>query len=257
MFDGDLEAAVAALENSTASIEKQCAMLEAQKQALEQLRSRNRNGVRTGRSNEGRSHYKTELDLETNELTESLGQRITTIRDQTQTELSVLKPTVQRQLEADDRHLERLQKVLPELENLQVEKGKPEEATALSRALITLRSEATKQRINKVYLKATEALSHNDSNREPVEPPASSELADELDSLVAEIDSVLEMVVDHEYRRPILTSISRSEAEMRSRQKQLLSYVHQSYAACREEIVDRFTGCGHSSAHDGSSKQVA
>lgn len=235
LHDHDVYAALESLERSTAAIEAQCSLLESQKSALKQLQSQNRESAISARARQhdqqSRLRRKAELDVETNDLAESIGQRLSKVRRETQRNVDALDPAVQRVLESDDRALERLQKVLPMLEDSgdQEYGAKVEEVGELARALVVLRTKAVRERINQVYL-ASLGRAENGGlvDRDAIAEGQAAELTEELDSLIAEVDSVVTMVVDHEFRRPILASLSQSQTVAGSQHQQLQQYVEES-----------------------------
>ncbi|GAB7351162.1 hypothetical protein MBLNU459_g1613t1 [Dothideomycetes sp. NU459] len=255
----DIENAIASLESSTAAIEKQCATMEAQREALKELQKRNGTSSPNPRvvdqQRQIHARAKTQKDLETDELAESVKHRIAIAQKQTESSLNLLRSATQRQLDKDDRLLDGLQKVMSRMELVESKEDQMLEVEQLSRALINLQSKTVRERTNRAYLAAVEAA--HDGGDEAESGPLQDKkgagneqtlaLTEELDSLVAEVDSVLEMVVDHQHRRPILDALRRSELETHRQQKQWLDYIQETLRSMtsRLEAMDTSTQQNH------------
>lgn len=211
--------------------------MEAQREALQALQKQNRKSSSIERvqsqQQQSRARVKTQKDLETVELAEAVKHRVVTVGRQIETSITLLTSSVKRQVDKDDRLLDGLQKVMSNLEPVESNAGQMLEVEQLSRALITLHSKIVKHRTNKVYATALRAACKaNDEtgmgvlqSEDAVDNEHTIALTEELDSLVAEVDSVLEMAIDHQHRRPILEALKRSDLEARQQQKEWLDYV--------------------------------
>jgi hypothetical protein len=229
----DFESAINSLETSTAAIEKQTAILEAQRNALRKLQHLNREPTAILSDNdEKRAHQsrtKAQLDLETNELTESIQQRVTVTKRHAESSLNLLKTSSKRQLDRDDRLLDSLQKVMFKLAPLESSEKQLPDFNTLSHALVKLESKIIKNRTNTTYLEVLDGLSNetdgfeHESNAQAAQEAYA--LAEELESLITEVDSVLEMTISRRYRAPIVNALKLSDAQAQLEQQSWLEYV--------------------------------
>ncbi|KAG9701201.1 hypothetical protein KCU95_g10620, partial [Aureobasidium melanogenum] len=241
----DFESAIDSLEASTAAIEQQTAILETQRDALRKLQQLNREPSSTVSDNDekrsSQARAKAQLDLETNELTESIQQRASVTRRHADLSLNLLKTSSQRQLDKDDRLLDGLQKVMVKLAPLDSSEKRLPDFNALSRALVKLESKIIKDRANAIYLEALSSLANeNDDFEHQSNAQAAQEayaLADELESLISEVDSVLDMTISRRYRAPIINALKLSDAQAQLEQQSWLEYVVRTLdeLACKTE----------------------
>ncbi|THY46957.1 hypothetical protein D6C99_05929 [Aureobasidium pullulans] len=233
MQETDFENAINTLEASTAAIEKQTAILEAQRNALMKLQALNQEPVSTiSESDEKKSSQartKAQLDLETNELTEVIQQRVVATRRHAESSLNLLKTSSQRQLDKDDRLLDGLQKVMSKLAPLESSETRLPDFNLLSSALVKLEGKIIKDRTNATYIETlnslageTDGFEHDDNAQAAQEAYA---LAEELESLITEVDSVLEMTISRRYRAPIVNALKLSDAQAQLEQQSWLEYV--------------------------------
>ena len=233
MQEHDFESAINSLETSTAAIEKQTAILEAQRDALKKLQNLNRTPTSTISDNDekraNQSRTKAQLDLETNELTESIQQRVTVTKRHAESSLNMLKTSSRRQLDKDDRLLDGLQKVMFKLAPLESSKKRLPDFNTLSHALVKLESKIIKNRTNTTYLEVLDGLAdETDDFEHQSNAQAAQEayaLAEELESLITEVDSVLDMTISRRYRAPIVNALKLSDAQAQLEQQSWLEYV--------------------------------
>lgn len=211
--------------------------MEAQREALQALQKQNGTPPSLARvqnqQHQSRARTKTQKDLETDELAEAVRYRVVTVERQTEASLALLKSSTKRQLDKDDRLLDGLQKLMSKVEPIESNEARMLEVEQLSRALVTLQSKIVKDRTNKVYITALEAARSAEEADETRAPQSEDDqenehtiaLTEELDSLIAEIGSVLEMVIDNQHRRPILEALKRSDSEALREQTQWQDYV--------------------------------
>ncbi|THY06333.1 hypothetical protein D6D01_09907 [Aureobasidium pullulans] len=233
MQETDFENAINTLEASTAAIEKQTAILEAQRNALRKLQALNQEPVSTtSESDEKKSSQartKAQLDLETNELTEVIQQRVGVTKRHAESSLNLLKTSSQRQLDKDDRLLDGLQKVMFKLAPLESTEAQLPDFNLLSNALVKLEGKIIKDRTNATYIETlnslageTDGFEHDDNAQAAQEAYA---LAEELESLITEVDSVLEMTISRRYRAPIVNALKLSDAQAQLERQSWLEYV--------------------------------
>lgn len=229
----DFESAIDSLEASTAAIEKQTAILETQRDALRRLQQLNREPSSTLTDNDERrssqARAKAQLDLETKELTESVQQRVNVTRRHADSSLNLLKTSSHRQLDKDDRLLDGLQKVVVKLAPLESSEKQLPDFTALSRALVKLESKIIKDRTNAIYLEALGSLANDNGDFEHQSNAQAAQeayaLAEELESLISEVDSILDMTISRRYRAPIINALKLSDAQAQLEQQSWLEYV--------------------------------
>jgi hypothetical protein len=229
----DFESAINSLETSTTAIEKQTAILEAQRDALRKLQHLNREPTATLSDNDekraNQARTKAQLDLETNELTENIQQRVTVTRRHAESSLNLLKTSSRRQLDKDDRLLDGLQKVMFKLAPLESSGKRLPDFNTLSHALVKLESKIIKDRANTTYLEVLDGLANETDDLEHQSNAQAAQeayaLAEELESLITEVDSVLEMTIGRRYRAPIVNALKLSDAQAQLEQQSWLEYV--------------------------------
>ncbi|KAI5243924.1 hypothetical protein E4T43_04066 [Aureobasidium subglaciale] len=233
MQECDLEAAINSLEASTAAIEKQTTILEAQRDALVKLQTLNREPDFILSENEekrsSQARTKAQLDLETTELTDEIQQRVNVTRRHAESSLNMLKTSSQRQLDKDNRLLDGLQKVMFKIAPLESSEKQFPDFNTLFRALVKLESNVVKNRTNNTYLETLESLAHETNGFEYQSNAQTAheayELAEELQSLITEVDSVLEMTISRRYRAPIVNALKLCDAQAQLEQQSWLEYV--------------------------------
>lgn len=244
MEEVDFETSIKALQSSTAAIDKQCAILEAQLETMRELSRRNGQPVSsdTGSDVHFRQREAMKLYAETDGLADSLKSRATNLKRQTDSSLSLLKSGAQRQLDKDDRLLDGLQKLMLNLEVPEPPEKQIEEVEKLAKALVSLQGTVVKNRANQIYLTTLEQAKKGSDlakiTRQPNDEVEAAALTEELDSLIGEVDSVLEMVVDHQYRRPILDVLKASDVEAQRKRQQWLLYVQTALQQMTDRLQD-------------------
>jgi len=233
MQEPDFESAINSLETSTAAIEKQTAKLEAQRDALRKLQQLNREPTSSISNNDEKqatqARTKAQLDLEASELTEGIQQRVSVTKRHAGSSLNLLKTSSKRQLDKDDRLLDGLQKVMFKLAPLESSEKRLPDFKSLSRALVKLESKIIKDRTNTTYLEVLDGLAdetdgfENQNNAQAAQEAYA--LAEELESLITEVDSVLDMTISRRYRAPIVNALKLSDAQAQLEQQSWLEYV--------------------------------
>ncbi|TKA64163.1 hypothetical protein B0A49_05755 [Cryomyces minteri] len=229
ILDHELQTSVDALENSAAAIETQCKILEAQKEAFLSLRARNRERTmaseRAMKERLEKCHReKAQLDITAEAISDTLNEQLSDAQRQANSAAALIPSFVNECLSADNRLLAGLSKLTPKLKPLH--KGDMN----------------TKSRIDRTYL---EGLAHCDS----IESPSASSgdqdtemeaLRQELETLHAEITPVLEMVVDHELRTPIIQGMELAARQETQSRQALMRYILSSiqHMTSRLDIVN-------------------
>jgi len=118
--------------------------------------------------------------------------------------------TTKYQLDLDDQILDRLQSSMKNTKPTDTGDRTIVELESLCTKLTSLRSKALKNEVNQIYRQALAegaTLTEEDVESESASAGALSSLSMELDTLMGGLDSVLQMVVEHEHRRAILSEL--------------------------------------------------
>jgi len=212
--DLDFDTALQSLEHSTHAIEKQCVALEAQKVALssliaftntpEEKATSRPTALRSG--SQFRSRALVEVEGRVTDVSLLLDQEWRRSKEASR----LASNTAKYQLDLDDQILERLQSSIESTKP--ADGGIPTitEVEKLCTKLSSLRSKAPRKEVDEVYRQAlAEATAAQDETIEPEQLNAGvlSSLSMELDTLMGELDSVLQMVVEHEHRQSIMSEL--------------------------------------------------
>lgn len=232
MEDNDLAASIKTLELSTLAIDQQCAMLEAQLEAMKELRKLNDPPSLPSDTVSGiakHSRQRQTINTETEKLSDTLNGRVTSLRKQTETDMTSLEAVATRQLEKDDRLLDGLQSLMSSIELPGPANTETAEIHKLCQALRSLQASVVKGRANRTFLaalqQAHDRLAGKDVEARPDEDIEISTLSAELDSLIDEVDSVLEMTVTSRYQHPILLTLNVKQRENERQRQHWLLYV--------------------------------
>jgi len=223
----DFENSIKALEDSTAAIDRQCTTLEVQLKAMREIQNQNRLSSPEQSPKIGfqpRPREVTQPEIEVDKLADDLHERTADLQHVTNGTLASLKTGAQRQLDKDDRLLEGLQKLMLKIETPESQGEQIVEIEDLSRALVSLQGTVVKNRANQVYLSALDEETGHQHHYAGTEVESAA-LENELDGLIGEVDTVLEMVIDYQHRRPLLESLRQRDAEAHETRQSWLSYV--------------------------------
>ena len=260
------EAAIASLEASTAAIEKQSQLLEAQKVALQALQVRNNAGsefqnIKRDRSSKA-SRERAQVDFHVADLSESLQSRLQSSTKLTQSAADSIQTIAERSIEKDDRLLDGLEKLIPQIASTESRNTKLGEIGQLCHALTIQSSADVHSQLDAAYRSAAQrpgtqpngnGLSYDKVNPslEQSERQADS-LRSELEELCREIDGLSSMVVDNKYRIPISRALQHAGEEVDTERATWSEYVTSAlrYLSLRlEHMVRHFDRLhGHSSA---------
>ncbi|KAK5017962.1 hypothetical protein LTR16_000862 [Cryomyces antarcticus] len=232
ILDHELQTSVDALENSVTAIETQCKILEAQKEAFLSLRARNRERtIASERAMKQRlekhRREKALLDVAGEAISDTLDDQLSDSQRQANSAAALIPSFANECLSADDRLLAGLSKLTPKLQPLHKGGINTKVIDQWCRSLVAFRAADVKSRIDRAYL---ESLAHCDS----VESPSASSgdqdaeteaLRQELETLHAEITPVLEMVVDHELRTPIIQGMELAVRQETQSRQALMRYI--------------------------------
>lgn len=252
ILDTEIAAAIESLQISTAAIEEQCRVLEAQRDALTRLKALDKPNLdaehvrNERRRKEGQE--KARLDVAIDDVSTAIGEQLTDAQREMDMEKSMLKTYVAERLASDDQILSRLPNIvstiLAEIEASEDEKSVEQWCIAI----ISFRTAEIKARVDTVYLNGL-------SEQSPTELPKGSEielqerkqaLQMELEELRTELASIVEMVVEHELRKPMVDLKERKEKERKLAQTAWLSYVCSCITPPRPLYADRYRFSQHS-----------
>lgn len=242
--DVDFDASIKALESSTVAIDEQCAILEAQLEAMKKLQAQNARPSRSDPPVDSAKQARAAFDS-SDKLSDSLEAQLFSLRRQAGNDMGSIETASQRQLEKDDRLLDGLQKLMTRLGRPEAQETQYSEIEDLCGALRSLQNLVVKNQANRTYsvaLKQAQDKSGLDGPElQPNEDLEVAALTEELNSLIEEVDSVLGMAIDHQYRQPYIDSLKQQEAETRRERQQWLTYVH----TALQQMTNRLRDLSH------------
>ena len=164
------------------------------------------------------------------ELCDDLQGQSTVAEKEAQAALDAMAPFVNDVLQADDHLLSGLSKLLPKFQQPLNDDDSTQEVDQWCRAIISFRANEAKSQIETVCPpnKPVHIGEFSNDLQQELEQEEQA-LTLELDTLKDEIISVLTMVIDHEFRRPIMKAIHGRRRENIKSQKDWLSYVSQCF----------------------------
>ncbi|CAK1363178.1 unnamed protein product [Cercospora beticola] len=231
LHDDEFEAAIDSLEASTAAIERQCQMLEQQKVALQKLKSQSGNHDAEFLAREKRhqklAREKAQLDLEVDELSVGTKDRLRTSMKQTDAAIGSLDGSVNRLLEKDDRLLDGLQKLLPKLADTSLDKDEAAEVEQLCSKLTDLSVQSIQARLDSTYRQNLLQYSRRGSLTGTLTEPQIKQretLHAELEELSSEIEGLVTIVIDSQYRKSLKTGMLSARAEGQAQKAKLAEY---------------------------------
>ena len=242
--DDDFESAISSLEASTASIELQCKLLEAQKKALQEIQARNATGqvdsIKAQRSSRF-AREKAQAEFEASELADSLQSQVERSLKQSESATDGVQSTVERVLEKDDRLLDGLQKVLPQLADATTGSGGSEEIERLCSTLVLYSSAEIHARMDTAFQNAAhvDGTEPNGTRSSSMSSQGKS-MRTELEELCREIDGLSTMVVESQYRTPILKALEAAKTDSDDDKAQWMQYMHATlqYLTTRLECLE-------------------
>ena len=230
-LDHEIASAIQSLQTSTTAIEEQCRVLEAQRDALIRLKALDKPNLDVEHArNERRrkeGQEKTRLDVAVDDVSTIITEQLTDARRDIDSEKSALRSYVAERLASDDQILSRLPNIvstiLAEIEVSEDEKS----VEQWCKAIISFRTAEVKARVDTIYLNSLsgEADDSLPNGLEAELQERKEALQAEMEELHAEVASIVEMVVEHELRKPIVDVKERKEKERSLAQTAWLDYV--------------------------------
>ncbi|KAK8159737.1 hypothetical protein IWX90DRAFT_516235 [Phyllosticta citrichinensis] len=232
ILDDDLRAAITALEASTANILQQTKTLEAQMDALRELQKQEAEpGIELRRRMEERKQKyaaeKAQVDFAIEGLTDAITERVTSFSKQSKASAHSVSSLAGERLASDDRKFGALSELSKKLDGAANGSSEKKEVEQLSNTLVSLRCASIRTRVDRIFQERLRSASRkNVPDRTLEEAQAEKEaLKEELETLHAEIQSVAEMSVEHEFRGPINASIEQSQTQQQRLQQRWLDYI--------------------------------
>lgn len=249
ILDHEIAFAIDSLQTSTAAIEEQCKVLEAQKDALMKLKALDKPNLQFEHSSNERKRKevqeKARLDAATEDVVTTINEQLADTLREVDAEKSTLTSHLNERLASDDQILSRLPSIVSQILAKPEANQDENSIEQWCKAIISYRTAEIKAKVDTVYLTSV-------ANHSADELPAASEeelrerkaaLQAELEDLHTEIASIAEMVVEHEFRKPMMDSKERKEREKSQARSAWLNYVVTTleYMAKRLETVGGWT----------------
>lgn len=238
------------MEASTAAIEKQSRLLEAQKLALQQILQRKTGDQRADQKAHPRSAQltrdKAKLELETSELSHSIQTGLQDAMKLTETSVESVQSSVDRILEKDDRFLDGLEKVLPQLSTSSGASGNLDDVDRLCQALVVQSNSDIYSLMDSAYSTTVQPMQttmngHNGHAQSQELLRQRDELRSQLEELSREIDSLSTMAVDSSFRVPITRALQLSRDDSEVEKAEWSQYLNTAlrYLSSRLATMDR------------------
>ncbi|KAK7518378.1 uncharacterized protein IWZ02DRAFT_317461 [Phyllosticta citriasiana] len=232
ILDDDLRAAIAALESSTANIQHQTRTLEAQMDALRELqRQEAEPGMELRRRVEERKQKyaaeKAQVDFAIEGLTDAITERVTSFSKQSKASALSVSSLASERLVSDDCKFGALSELSKKLDGATNGSSEKKEVEQLSNTLVSFRCASIRTRVDRIFQERLRSASRKNFPDRPVEEAQAEKeaLKEELETLHAEIQSVAEMSVEHEFRGPISATIEQSQTQQQRLQQRWLDYI--------------------------------
>ncbi|EMF10683.1 uncharacterized protein SEPMUDRAFT_150713, partial [Sphaerulina musiva SO2202] len=219
--DDELEAAIDSLEASTAAIDRQCQIMEQQKVALQKLKSQNTHSDSSFLAQEKRlqkyTREKAQLDFEIDELSATTKDRLRTCMKQTDATTGSLDASLNRLLEKDDRLIDGLQKLLPKLADTALDRDETQEVEQLCATLTDLSVSSIRSRLDSTYrqtlLEYTRRQKSTSMTLTDQQTKQRETLRAELEELGGEIEGLVTIVIDNQYRKSLKSGLTSARSE--------------------------------------------
>ncbi|VUC21980.1 unnamed protein product [Clonostachys rosea] len=228
--EDDIRAAIDELNRSTEAISKQTETLRQQQDAFSRLikkasdSSARRETFEAERQRKAITEHKY-VSAEVEDLAQSVGFRVSELKQQGDESGHNLNATVEGILASDDKLLSSLQKLGWELDQQDPEEaGKIDKLREISIRLIKITVETLRTKLDRVYLEAlTNAERSGEARATTVEEVRA--LEEELESLYSEIFPVAQMSVEQQYLDPASKSIGGRSGQSLQRSVAAFTYV--------------------------------
>ncbi|KAL9527509.1 hypothetical protein SMMN14_08796 [Sphaerulina musiva] len=263
--DDELEAAIDSLEASTAAIDRQCQIMEQQKVALQKLKSQNTHSDSSFLAQEKRlqkyTREKAQLDLEIDELSATTKDRLRTCMKQTDATTGSLDASLNRLLEKDDRLIDGLQKLLPKLADTALDKDETQEVEQLCATLTDLSVSSIRSRLDSTYrqtlLEYTRRQKSPSMTLTDQQTKQRETLRAELEELGGEIEGLVTIVIDNQYRKSLKSGLTSARSEGHAQKAKWAEYTVTALVYLKDRL-DAISGhVQHLHAHRAALRSIS
>ncbi|EME79661.1 uncharacterized protein MYCFIDRAFT_81145 [Pseudocercospora fijiensis CIRAD86] len=216
----ELETAMECLEESTAALERQGEMLGKQKIALRKLQSQSSKARAGSHGSDTQhtkfAHEKAQLDFNIDDLSSATTDLLRASMKQIESSTGGIPSNVDRLLEKDDRLLDGLQKLLPKLSDSASDIDEADEVEQLCSTLSLLSIQEIQTRLDRVYKDSMVDFSRKRAPPKDFTDQQAKQretLRAELHELAGEIDGLVGIVVDHQYRKSLKRGLMSARAD--------------------------------------------
>lgn len=263
--DDELEAAIDSLEASTAAIDRQCQIMEQQKVALQKLKSQNTHSDSSFLAQEKRlqkyTREKAQLDLEIDELSATTKDRLRTCMKQTDATTGSLDASLNRLLEKDDRLIDGLQKLLPKLADTALDRDETQEVEQLCATLTDLSVSSIRSRLDSTYrqtlLEYTRRQKSPSMTLTDQQTKQRETLRAELEELGGEIEGLVTIVIDNQYRKSLKSGLTSARSEGHAQKAKWAEYTVTALVYLKDRL-DAISGhVQHLHAHRAALRSIS
>lgn len=263
--DDELEAAIDSLEASTAAIDRQCQIMEQQKVALQKLKSQNTHSDSSFLAQEKRlqkyTREKAQLDFEIDELSATTKDRLRTCMKQTDATTGSLDASLNRLLEKDDRLIDGLQKLLPKLADTALDRDETQEVEQLCATLTDLSVSSIRSRLDSTYrqtlLEYTRRQKSPSTTLTDQQAKQSATLRAELEELGGEIEGLVTIVIDNQYRKSLKSDLTSARSEGHAQKAKWAEYTVTALVYLKDRL-DAISGhVQHLHAHRAALRSIS
>lgn len=263
--DDELEAAIDSLEASTAAIDRQCQIMEQQKVALQKLKSQNTHSDSSFLAQEKRlqkyTREKAQLDFEIDELSATTKDRLRTCMKQTDATTGSLDASLNRLLEKDDRLIDGLQKLLPKLADTALDRDETQEVEQLCATLTDLSVSSIRSRLDSTYrqtlLEYTRRQKSTSMTLTDQQTKQRETLRAELEELGGEIEGLVTIVIDNQYRKSLKSGLTSARSEGHAQKAKWAEYTVTALVYLKDRL-DAISGhVQHLHAHRAALRSIS
>lgn len=263
--DDELEAAIDSLEASTAAIDRQCQIMEQQKVALQKLKSQNTHSDSSFLAQEKRlqkyTREKAQLDFEIDELSATTKDRLRTYMKQTDATTGSLEASLNRLLEKDDRLIDGLQKLLPKLADTALDRDETQEVEQLCATLTDLSVSSIRSRLDSTYrqtlLEYTRRPKSTSMTLTDQQTKQRETLRAELEELGGEIEGLVTIVIDNQYRKSLKSGLTSARSEGHAQKAKWAEYTVTALVYLKDRL-DAISGhVQHLHAHRAALRSIS
>lgn len=263
--DDELEAAIDSLEASTAAIDRQCQIMEQQKVALQKLKSQNTHSDSSFLAQEKRlqkyTREKAQLDFEIDELSATTKDRLRTCMKQTDATTGSLDASLNRLLEKDDRLIDGLQKLLPKLADTALDRDETQEVEQLCATLTDLSVSSIRSRLDSTYrqtlLEYTRRQKSPSMTLTDQQAKQRETLRAELEELGGEIEGLVTIVIDNQYRKSLKSGLTSARSEGHAQKAKWAEYTVTALVYLKDRL-DAISGhVQHLHAHRAALRSIS